>query len=79
MKTLAQQISEKEKEQLSLLIAWVGGQSNLSRLLGVTPQVVNNWVSRGRISATAASVVEKKLNGKFKKSDLRPDVLNWRF
>jgi DNA-binding transcriptional regulator YdaS (Cro superfamily) len=38
----------------------------------------NEWVSRGRISATAAIEVDKLTNGLFKKEDLRPAVTQWR-
>jgi DNA-binding transcriptional regulator YdaS (Cro superfamily) len=54
-----------------------GGQSQLARFLGVSKQAVNQWVSRGRISATAAIHVEALTGGAFRKEDLRPAVTKW--
>jgi DNA-binding transcriptional regulator YdaS (Cro superfamily) len=71
------QIQKQQKQELSRLIGWVGNQSILARQLGVSQQVVSSWISRGRISATYATAVERKTNGLFKRDDLRPDVINW--
>lgn len=78
MKSIAEQIKEMEKRKLTELVEYVGGQASLARFLGVSRQSVNEWVSRGRISATAAIEVEKLTNGLFKKEDLRPAVTQWR-
>lgn len=78
MKSIAEQIKEMEQRKLTELVEYVGGQASLARFLGVSRQSVNEWVSRGRISATAAIEVEKLTNGLFKKEDLRPAVTQWR-
>lgn len=78
MKSIAEQIKEMEQRKLTELVEYVGGQASLARFLGVSRQSVNEWVSRGRISATAAIEVEKLTNGIFKKEDLRPAVTQWR-
>lgn len=77
MKSIAEQIREMEQKKLSELIDYVGGQSQLARFLGVSKQAVNQWVSRGRISATAAIHVEALTGGVFRKEDLRPAVTKW--
>lgn len=77
MKSIAEQIREMEQTKLLELIDYVGGQSQLARFLGVSKQAVNQWVSRGRISATAAIHVEALTGGVFRKEDLRPAVTNW--
>lgn len=71
------EVTQRQKDNLYKLIAWVGSQSRLAKQLGVSRQTVNNWISRGRISATAAIEVERKTDGLFKKEDLRPDVVQW--
>ena len=78
MKSIAEQIKEMEQRKLTELVEYVGGQASLARFLGVSRQSVNEWVSRGRISATAAIEVEKLTSGLFKKEDLRPAVTQWR-
>lgn len=78
MKSIAEQIKEMEQRKLTELVDYMGGQASLARFLGVSRQSVNEWVSRGRISATAAIEVEKLTNGLFKKEDLRPAVTQWR-
>ena len=66
MKSIAEQIREMEQTKLSELIDYVGGQSQLARFLGVSKQAVSQWVSRGRISATAAIHVEALTGGAFR-------------
>lgn len=77
MKSIAEQIREMEQTKLLELIDYVGGQSQLARFLGVSKQAVNQWVSRGRISATAAIDAEELTGGVFRKEDLRPAVTKW--
>jgi DNA-binding transcriptional regulator YdaS (Cro superfamily) len=78
MKSIAEQIKEMEQRKLTDLVEYMGGQASLARFLGVSRQSVNEWVSRGRISASAAIEVDKLTNGLFKKEDLRPAVTQWR-
>ena len=77
-KSILEQIKEQEREQLEKLIAYAGSMSALAVLLDTSAQVVSGWLSRGRISATAALKVEEFTNGKFKASEMRPDVKQWR-
>lgn len=77
MKTLKEMLEAKEAAELMRAIDWAGGQIYLARFLGVSPQVVCNWVQRGRISATKAAELEQKTSGLFKKSEMRPDVSEW--
>jgi DNA-binding transcriptional regulator YdaS (Cro superfamily) len=77
MTSIKEQIEQQEKEQLEAAVAWAGSASVLASLLDVTPQVVHGWIKRGRISATSADVLEKITNGKFKRSEMRPDVKDW--
>lgn len=77
-KSLLEQIKEQEKEQLDKLVSYAGSVSMLGRFIDEMPQTINGWLSRGRISATAALKVEKLTNGKFKASEMRPDVKQWR-
>jgi len=77
MTTLKEMIEKQEAEQLQAAIDWAGGQTVLAQFLGTSPQTVSNWVARGRISASAAADLEKKTSGKFKKSEMRPDVKDW--
>lgn len=72
-----QQIKQKQASELIRLIDYVGSQSSLAAQLEVPRQVVSNWVKRGRISATMATIVERKTSGLFTRKNLRPDVATW--
>ena len=74
---IAEIIEQQQKAALSDLIGWAGGQSRLATRLGVSEQVITNWVRRGRISAKAAILAEQKSNGLIKKEQLRPEVKTW--
>lgn len=76
MKSMAELKEDQEKE-LNSLIEWAGNQTRLAHCLNKSPQVVSNWVARGRISASMAIEVEKVTNGVFTKRQLRPDVTKW--
>ena len=71
------EIKEQQISELKALIDWAGNQTRLAHYLNIAPQVVSNWVARGRISASMAIEVEKVTNGAFTKRQLRPDVINW--
>ena len=75
--SLAEELKRHQKEGLLLLIEWHGSQVMLANRLGVSKQTVNNWVSRGRISAKSAIVAERITGKEFKKEQLRPDVIEW--
>lgn len=70
-------IKKQQASELQRLIEFCGSQARLGRALNVSPQVVQNWVKRGRISATAAMDAERESNGAFTKEELRPDVHSW--
>lgn len=72
-----QQIRAEQAQYLAKLISYAGSQSRLARGLNVSPQVVQNWVKRGRISATCAIEAEALTGGAITKEDLRPDVESW--
>lgn len=76
-KTVMEQIQDQEREELEKVVAYFGNAALLARYLGVTQTCVSDWRKRGRISATAAAQLEERTNGRFKKSELRPDVQNW--
>lgn len=71
------EIKQRQKKSLNELINYVGGPARLAMLLDVSVQVVTNWKSRGRISATMATEVERKTGGLFTRAALRPDVVKW--
>lgn len=75
--SLAEDISNKQKQSLQELINWYGSQKVLAHYMCVSKQVVSNWVVRGRISAKMAIKADNLTSGEIKKEDLRPDVLVW--
>lgn len=52
-------------------------KADLARALGTTPQTVQGWFKRGRISATMAIIAEQVTEGLITKEELRPDVSEW--
>jgi DNA-binding transcriptional regulator YdaS (Cro superfamily) len=76
--TLKETWQQQQKQELDRLLEWAGSQTTLATYLGVAPQVVSNWVGRGRISASEAIRVEELTKGLFTKKQLRPDVNKWR-
>ena len=78
MLSIKEQIEKQEKDQLESAVSWAGSASTLAQIVGVSAQVVHGWLKRGRISATHADTLEKITNGKFKRSEMRPDVKQWR-
>lgn len=75
---LHEQWAKQQREELGRLLDWAGSQTNLATFLGVSAQVVNAWVKRGRISAAEAIRVQELTGGEFQKRALRPDVHSWR-
>ena len=52
-----------------------GKQSDLARILGVTPQAVNQWVQGTRpVPAQHCLAIEQATAGSVSRHDLRPDV-----
>lgn len=72
-----EEIKSEQAANLLRLVEFAGSQSRLARELDVSPQVVQNWIKRGRISATCAIDVERVTKGRFTKEELRPDVQTW--
>lgn len=70
-------IKIQQASALDALIRWCGGPSNLAKQLDISPQVVNGWRKRGRISATMAIKVDRLTKREFKREYLRPDVVKW--
>lgn len=67
------------KEQLSIACKKVGGQAALSRLLGVSPPTVNQWVNGDRpVPAERCPSIEKATGGAVRCEELRPDV-DWAY
>lgn len=52
----------------------VGSQTALAKELDVAPQVVNNWVRRGRVPAEHCPAIERVTAGRVSCEELRPDV-----
>ena len=50
-------------ERLTALIEYAGGDTHLSRMLGVSPQLVYRWKTNGRISKKGVELVRR--NGAF--------------
>jgi DNA-binding transcriptional regulator YdaS (Cro superfamily) len=51
-----------------------GGLAELARLIGTTPQVVNNWRLRRSVPAQRAKDIEKALKKAVTREELCPDV-----
>ena len=50
---------KKQSEELQRLIEFFGSEYRLAKALELSPQAVNGWKKRGRISATMAKKVEE--------------------
>lgn len=56
----------------------LGGQSELARLMGVTPGRVSQWATTDRVLADYCPRIERLTNGQVRCEDLRPDV-DWAY
>lgn len=54
-----------------------GGLTELSRRLGLSPQVVSNWRTRG-VPAEKCPDIERETNGEVRCEELRPEV-DWAY
>jgi DNA-binding transcriptional regulator YdaS (Cro superfamily) len=61
-------------EQLSKAIEIAGSQTALAKKLGISPQVVNNWLARRNVPAQYCPDIEQATGVRCE--ELRPDV-NW--
>lgn len=71
-------IKHKQKTALGALWKYYKyNKADMARALDVTPQAVNDWFRRGRISAVKAIMVDEVTDGKLTKEFMRPDVEEW--
>lgn len=52
----------------------MGGQTALAKYLDVTPQAISDWVRKGRVPPARVLSIEKAVNGRVTRHELRPDV-----
>ena len=60
-------------QALERAVATIGGLSKLASRIGVRPQVIVNWRSRG-IPAARVLDIERATEGKVTRHELRPDL-----
>jgi len=60
--------------KLERAIKIVGSLSQLADAIDVSPQVVQNWRSRGRVPPERCADVERATGGTVSRHDLRPDI-----
>ena len=78
MKSSAQ-IKQQQAKELIAVIKYAGSQVKLARACGVSRQVVNEWVKVGRISEFGATTIDRVTSGYFRREEMRPDVVVWRY
>lgn len=61
-------------EALERAIEAAGGLSALAGAIDVSPQVVSNWRSRGRVPPERCDAIERATNGAVTSHELRPDI-----
>lgn len=65
----------KKNHAVSLAASFLGGQVQLAKRLGVTPQLVSLWcLGKAKITAERAVEIEKACSGIVKREDIRPDL-----
>lgn len=69
--------SSIRRDSFKAVVEYFGSQKELAKSIGFSTSAVRSWRYSG-ISATAALKVEEFTNGKFKASEMRPDVKQWR-
>lgn len=62
--------------KLTAAVLAAGGVTKVAERLGESPQVIANWVARGRVPVAKCAAAETALEGRVTKSDLRPT--DWR-
>lgn len=70
----------EQQQKIGLGMVWRHfdfNKARMARALNVTPQAINDWFKRGRVSAKKAIYIDELTKGKIKKEDLRPDVKEW--
>ena len=74
-----QEIKQQQAKELIAVIKYAGSQANLARECGVAQQSVHRWVKRGRISKKGATTIHRVTEGYFRREEMRPDVVLWRY
>ncbi len=59
---------------LEKAIKIIGNQSSLARLIGVSPQAVQQWVEKGKPPIERSIDIEEATKGRVKRCELRPDI-----
>lgn len=62
-----------ENLKLKQAVTAGGGVTLVAARLGKSPQVVSNWISRGKVPVAECAAVVDALEGAISKTDLRPD------
>jgi DNA-binding transcriptional regulator YdaS (Cro superfamily) len=71
-------LEEQQKIALGRVWRYYGfNKAKIARSADVSVGTVYQWFNRGRVSATAAILIEDATNGAIKKEDMRPDVKEW--
>ena len=52
----------------------VGGQSNLAKIIGVSPAAVNKWLKKGEPPAERVLQIENATSREVTRHQLRPDL-----
>lgn len=55
-------------------VLFCGGQSGLAERIGISPQVVHNWIRRGNVPADHCPDIEAVTQGTVTCEELRPDL-----
>lgn len=75
---LKDEVAAGLKARLDIVLEYYGGAYRLAKIIGVTPQSVESWVKRGRISPDGARRIQNdyRRNGcsGFRASYCRPDL-----
>jgi DNA-binding transcriptional regulator YdaS (Cro superfamily) len=74
-----QETKQQQAKELIAVIKYAGSQANLARECGVSQQSVHRWVKRGSISKKGATTIHRVTDGYFKREEMRPDVVSWRY
>lgn len=66
--------TNKALDALHSAIKLAGGPSALARFCGVKPQTIGIWVKTGRVPAARVLQVEKAIENRISRYELRPDI-----
>ena len=73
------EVNAMRTKAFSALLEHAGSSAHLAKMLGVPPQAVQHWRTRGYISKSGAQKVDchQALGDVFTREDLRPDIVTW--